>query len=50
MMKRLVAVWHARNLEFLRDRSTLIFSIVLPLALIVGMSFVLGGEGRPPNR
>jgi len=46
-MKRLVAVWHARNLEFLRDRSTLIFSLVLPLALIIGMSFVLGGKGRP---
>jgi ABC transporter DrrB family efflux protein len=47
MIKRLLAVWHARNLEFVRDRGTLIFSIVLPLALIVGMSFVFGGKERP---
>jgi ABC-type multidrug transport system permease subunit len=46
MMKRLLAVWHARNLEFVRDRSTLIFTIVLPIALIVGMSFVFGGKER----
>jgi ABC-2 type transport system permease protein len=47
MMKRLLAVWHARNLEFVRDRGALIFSIVLPMALIVGMSFVFGGKERP---
>jgi ABC-2 type transport system permease protein len=47
MMKRLLAVWHARNLEFLRDRSTMIFILVLPIALIVGMSFVFGGKERP---
>ncbi|HEV7716842.1 MAG TPA: ABC transporter permease, partial [Steroidobacteraceae bacterium] len=47
MIKRLLAVWHARNLEFVRDRSTLIFTLVLPIALVVGMSFVLGGKERP---
>jgi ABC-type multidrug transport system permease subunit len=47
MMKRLFAVWHARNLEFVRDRATLIFVLVLPIALIVGMSFVFGGGERP---
>lgn len=46
MMRRLLAVWHARNLEFVRDRSTLIFTIVLPIALVVGMSFVFGGKER----
>lgn len=46
-MKRLLAIWHARNLEFLRDRGTLIFTIVLPVALVVGMSFVFGGRDRP---
>lgn len=46
MMNRLFAVWHARNLEFVRDRGTLIFTLVLPLALIVGMSFVFGGKER----
>jgi ABC-2 type transport system permease protein len=47
MMKRLFAVWHARNLEFVRDRGTMIFVLVLPIALIVGMSFVFGGKERP---
>jgi ABC-2 type transport system permease protein len=46
MMKRLFAVWHARNLEFVRDRGTLIFSILLPIAIVVGMSFVFGGKER----
>jgi len=47
MMKRLLAVWHARNLEFVRDRSTLIFTLLLPVMLIVGMGFVFGGPERP---
>ena len=33
--RRLLAVWHARNLEFLRDRSTLVFNFLFPLALVV---------------
>ena len=47
MMKRLLAVWHARNLEFVRDRSTLLFTLVVPIALVVGMSIVFGGPERP---
>ena len=47
MIKRLLSVLHARNLEFVRDRSTMIFVLVLPIALIVGMSFVFGGKERP---
>ncbi len=47
VMKRLFAVWHARNLEFFRDRGTMIFVLFLPVALIVGMSFVFGGGERP---
>jgi len=47
MIKRLLSVWHARNLEFIRDRSTMIFVLFLPIALIVGMSFVFGGKERP---
>ncbi|MGE3665179.1 MAG: ABC transporter permease [Steroidobacteraceae bacterium] len=46
MIRRLLAIWHARNLEFLRDRGALVFSLLLPLALIVGMSFVFGGPER----
>jgi len=46
-MRRLLAVWHARNLEFLRDRATLIFTLLLPIMLVVGMGFVFGGPARP---
>jgi ABC-2 type transport system permease protein len=46
-MKRLLAVWHARNLEFVRDRSTLLFTLVVPIALVVGMGIVFGGPERP---
>jgi ABC-2 type transport system permease protein len=44
---RLLAVLHARNLEFLRDRSTLLFTLLLPIALVIGMGFVFGGPERP---
>ena len=47
MIRRLLAVWHARNLEFVRDRATLIFTLLLPISLIVGMGFVFGGPQRP---
>jgi ABC-2 type transport system permease protein len=43
---RLLAVWHARNLEFLRDRSTLIFNFVFPLALVVAFAVIFGGQPR----
>ena len=47
MMKRLFAVWHARNLEFLRDRPTLLFTLLLPLGVVIGMGFIFGGPPRP---
>lgn len=47
MIRRLLSVWHARNLEFLRDRSTLLFSLVLPVGLVLGMGFVFDGPQRP---
>ncbi len=47
MIRRLLTVWHARNLEFVRDRGTLIFTLLLPLMLVIGMSFVFGGPERP---
>ena len=47
MMRRLLSVLHARNLEFLRDRSTLIFTLLLPVMLVIGMGFVFGGPERP---
>ena len=47
MIRRLLAVWHARNLEFVRDRATMIFTLLLPISLVVGMGFVFGGPARP---
>ncbi|TLZ19244.1 MAG: ABC transporter permease, partial [Gammaproteobacteria bacterium] len=47
MMRRLLAVLHARNLEFLRDRQTLVFTLLLPVMLVIGMGFVFGGPQRP---
>ena len=47
MIRRLLSVWHARNLEFLRDRGTLMFTLVLPVAIVIGMGFVFGGPERP---
>jgi ABC transporter DrrB family efflux protein len=46
-MRRLVSVFHARNLEFLRDRGTLLFTLLLPIMLVIGMGFVFGGPQRP---
>ena len=47
MIRRLLSVLHARNLEFLRDRSTLTFTLLLPVLLVIGMGFVFGGPERP---
>jgi ABC-type multidrug transport system permease subunit len=44
--RRLLAIWTARNLEFLRDRSTLIFNVLFPLALVVAFAVIFGGEAR----
>ena len=47
MIRRLLAVWHARNLEFFRDRGSLLFTLVLPLSIIIGIGFIFGGSSRP---
>jgi ABC-2 type transport system permease protein len=47
VIRRLLAVLHGRNLEFVRDRGTLMFTLVLPVALVIGMGFVFGGPERP---
>jgi ABC-2 type transport system permease protein len=45
--KRLIAVWHARNLEFLRDRTSLMFTLGFPIATVVAMALIFGGPPRP---
>jgi len=46
-MKRVVALVHARNLEFLRDRSALAWNLLLPVALVLGLAWVFSGAERP---
>ena len=43
---RLFAIWRARNLEFLRDRSTLVFNFLFPLALVIVFAVIFGGDTR----
>ena len=45
--RRVGALVHARNLEFVRDKGTLGWNILMPLLLVAGLGFVLSGEGRP---
>ncbi len=33
MIQRLLSVFHVRNLEFVRHRSTMIFVLILPIAM-----------------
>jgi len=47
MMRRLLSVWHARNLEFLRDRATMMFTLLVPIGVIIGMGVIFGGAPRP---
>jgi ABC-type multidrug transport system permease subunit len=47
MLKRIYAVFRARNLEFVRDRSTLGWNLILPVVLMFGLSFIFGGTSRP---
>ncbi len=46
MLKRIYAIFLARNLEFMRDRGTLAWNILLPILLMAGMATAFGGEGR----
>jgi ABC-type multidrug transport system permease subunit len=45
--RRLLAVLHARNLEFLRDRATLGWNVLLPVILVIAMALIFGGPERP---
>ena len=47
MIRRLFAVLHARNLEFLRDRATLGWNVLLPIALVTALALIFGGTERP---
>lgn len=44
VLKRIYAVFQARNREFLRDRGTLAWNLILPIALMFGLSFAFGND------
>ena len=46
MLSRIYAIFKARNLEFVRDRGTLSWNIILPVALMFGLSFIFSAD-RP---
>jgi ABC-2 type transport system permease protein len=46
MLKRIYAVFVARNREFVRDRGSLAWNLLMPVILVFGLAFVFGGEGR----
>jgi ABC-2 type transport system permease protein len=46
MLQRIYAIFLARNREFLRDRGTLAWNLILPVVLMFGLSFAFSGDGR----
>ncbi|MEL7185830.1 MAG: ABC transporter permease [Pseudomonadota bacterium] len=44
MWHRIYAIFRARNLEFIRDRGSLAWSLVLPVLLMFGLSFAFSNE------
>jgi len=44
MLKRIFAIFVARNREFVRDRSSLAWNLLLPVALVFGLSYAFDGQ------
>ncbi len=44
MWNRIYAIFQARNREFLRDRSALSWNLILPVVLMLGLSFAFGND------
>jgi ABC-2 type transport system permease protein len=45
-MKKFLAVLHARNMEFLRDRSALVWNLAMPFMLVIGLAFTFSGGNK----
>ena len=43
MIARILAILRARNLEFIRDRSSMIWAIVVPFVLVFGLGIIFSG-------
>jgi len=44
MLHRIYAIFQARNREFMRDRGTLAWNLILPIALMFGLSFAFSND------
>ncbi|MDA0679860.1 MAG: ABC transporter permease [Proteobacteria bacterium] len=44
MLSRIYAIFRARNLEFVRDRGSMSWNLILPIALMFGLSFIFSNE------
>jgi ABC-type multidrug transport system permease subunit len=47
VIRRVLAVVKARNLEFLRDRSSLAWNVAMPFLLVIGLALAFAGGERP---
>lgn len=45
-MKRFLAVMHARNLEFIRDRSALSWTLIMPFFLVFAFAFIFSDDNK----
>jgi len=45
-MRKFLAVLHARNMEFLRDRSALVWNLAMPFMLVFGLAFTFSGSNK----
>ncbi len=45
-MKKFLAVLHARNMEFLRDRSALVWNLAMPFMLVFGLAFTFSSDNK----
>ncbi|MBI5890991.1 MAG: ABC transporter permease [Nitrosomonadales bacterium] len=45
-MRKFLAVLHARNMEFLRDRSALAWNLAMPFMLVIGLAFTFSSSDR----
>lgn len=43
-MQKFLALLHARNMEFVRDRGTLFWNLIFPLFLVFGFAFAFSGQ------
>lgn len=45
-MIKFLAILHARNMEFLRDRSAMMWNLAMPFMLVLGLAFTFSGENK----